>query len=68
MQTTRGRASVLLTPVEIYLGAGGPNGLARARTATDLDPTDAEVRLTLHVAMLGVGLLDWPATALPVRG
>lgn len=78
---TRGGASVLLTTLEVYLGAGGNTAeaarrlhlsvravtyrLARVRDATGLDPTDTDVRLTLHVAVLGARLLDWPATALP---
>ena len=78
---TRGGASVLLTTLDVYLGAGGNTAeaarrlhlsvravtyrLVRIREATGLDPTDTDVRITLHVAVLGARLLDWPATALP---
>jgi DNA-binding PucR family transcriptional regulator len=78
---TRGGASVLLTTLDVYLAAGGNTAeaarrlhlsvravtyrLARIRDSTGLDPTDTDVRITLHVAVLGARLLDWPATALP---
>lgn len=77
----RGGPSVLMNTLETYLGAGANTAeaarrmhlsvravtyrLARIRESTGLDPANPEVRLTLHVAVLGARLLNWPTTPLP---
>ncbi|PPK65110.1 sugar diacid utilization regulator [Actinokineospora auranticolor] len=77
----RGGAAILLGTLDAYLDAGGNTAetarrlhlsvravtyrLARIREFTGLEPADTGVRITLHVAVLGARLLDWPATALP---
>jgi sugar diacid utilization regulator len=77
----RGGAATLLTTLGTYLDVGGNTAetarrlhlsvravtyrLARIREAIGLDPADTGVRITLHVAVLGARLLDWPETTLP---
>jgi DNA-binding PucR family transcriptional regulator len=39
--------------------------LARARDLTGYDPADARQRFTMHAAVLGARLLDWPRAPLP---
>jgi DNA-binding PucR family transcriptional regulator len=39
--------------------------LERIRSLTGFDPLDPAHRFTLHAAVLGAGLLDWPAHPLP---
>ncbi|APE38659.1 hypothetical protein BOX37_23455 [Nocardia mangyaensis] len=80
LDDVRGTA-ILLETLDAYLDTGGNTAqtarrlhlsvravtyrLARIRDAIGLDPTDAAVRLPLHVAVLGARLLDWPADTLP---
>jgi sugar diacid utilization regulator len=40
--------------------------LARVKHLTGYDPTSPEQRFTLHAAVLGARLLDWPTRPLPV--
>jgi DNA-binding PucR family transcriptional regulator len=42
--------------------------LARVKTLTGHDATDAAQRFALQVAVLGARLLDWPAQELPASG
>ncbi len=81
LRQARGGALMLLGTLDTYLDVGGNTAeaarrlhlsvravtyrLARIRAAIGLDPADTDVRLTLHVAVVGARLLDWPATELP---
>ncbi len=42
--------------------------LAKVKTLTGHDPADPAQRFSLHAAVLGARLLDWPAHDLPVSG
>jgi sugar diacid utilization regulator len=80
LQSARGGAEPLLATVETYLSAGGvateaarrlhlsvravTYRLRRVRDLTGLDPTDPEHAFTLHAAVLGARLLDWPGRPL----
>ncbi len=78
---TRSSTSHLLDTLDTYLAAGANTAetarrlhlsvravtyrLARIRQLTGLDPADTDLRFTLHAAVLGARLLDWPTTPLP---
>jgi hypothetical protein len=73
---TRGGAKPLLATLEAYFAAGSVTAraaralhvsvrtvtyrLARVKALTAHDPADPEAALTLHVAVIGARLLNWP--------
>lgn len=77
----RGGAEPLLTTLDAYFGAGAVTAeaarrlhvsvrtvsyrLARIHTLTGHDPADPHEHLSLHMAVRGARLLDWPHTPLP---
>lgn len=80
LQGARGGAEPLLDTLAAYYDAGGNAAeaaramhlsvraltyrLQRVRELTGHDPTRSTQRFTLHAAVLGAKLLDWPATPL----
>jgi sugar diacid utilization regulator len=74
--SARGGPETLLSTLEAYFGSGCRTAetarrlhlsdravtyrLQRVQKLTGLDPSDSEHRLTLHVAVTGARLLDWP--------
>lgn len=76
----RGGPQPLLDTLAAYFEAGGNTSraarvlflsvraltyrLERIRILTGLDPTDPADRFTLHTAVIGARLIDWPATPL----
>jgi sugar diacid utilization regulator len=81
LQQARGGAGPLIETLAGYYDAGGNAAqaaralhlsvraltyrLERIRDLTGHDPTRSTQRFTLHAAVLGAQLLDWPATQLP---
>jgi sugar diacid utilization regulator len=77
LRQVRGGAKPLLETLEAYFSAGSNTTRAardlhmsvrsvayrldRVRQLTGLDPTGAQDRFALHVAVLGARLLDWPS-------
>jgi hypothetical protein len=83
LRHTRGGPQPLLDTLAVYFAAGTTAGAARqlhlsvralayrlrrVRELTGFDPTDGTHRHTLHTAVLGARLLDWPAQPLPSTG
>ena len=76
LRSARGGAAPLLDTLASYFAAGGNAArtardlhlsvravtyrLDRVRELTGLDPNRTDDRFTLHVAVLGAQLLDWP--------
>jgi sugar diacid utilization regulator len=83
LQHSRGGPQPLLDTLAAYFADGTAAGAARrlhlsvraltyrlqrVRELTGFDPTDGSHRHTLHTAVLGARLLDWPAQPLPATG
>jgi len=80
LQHTRGGPQPLIDTLSVYFAAGTTAGAARrlhlsvralayrlqrVHKLTGYDPTDGAHRHTLHTAVLGARLLNWPAEPLP---
>jgi DNA-binding PucR family transcriptional regulator len=81
LQQVRGGAEPLLKTLETYFATGEvateaarrlhmsvrtvTYRLAKVKTLTGYDPADPAQRFTLHAAVLGARLLDWPSHPLP---
>jgi sugar diacid utilization regulator len=81
LQQVRGGAEPLLKTLETYFAAGEvateaarrlhmsvrtvTYRLAKVKTLTGYDPADPAQRFTLHAAVLGARLLDWPSHPVP---
>jgi sugar diacid utilization regulator len=81
LDQARGGAEPLLATIQTYFDAGGvataaaqrlhlsvravTYRLERVRDLTGLDATNPDHAFTLHTAVLGARLLDWPAQPLP---
>jgi sugar diacid utilization regulator len=81
---SRGGAEPLLQTLQTYFDTGGvatesarrlhmsvrtvTYRLAKVKALTGHDAADPAQRFTLHIAVLGARLLDWPTQALPTSG